>query len=274
MKLLRWFRQVCLPLCLLGPAVVPALAEFQVPPAPPRFLFDGAGLLDQRGKEGLENRLLNLNEERGLQIGIGIFPSLEGEPLEDVSLRIAEAWKPGFKGSNDGLLLTVFLKEKKVRIDVGYGLEGSVTDSIAGRIIREQLAPHFRAGQYAGGLAASVDALAAAARGQTLPPPARLRGRGEPSHPAATVSIMAVAILLTVLVLVGRLARSGRVLHGHKRAGDDLPFWLLLLLSQRGPSSKGGFFGGGGGGFFGGGGFGGGSFGGGSFGGGGASGGW
>lgn len=274
MKLDPRIRRAIAPLVFLGLLCSPALAEFQVPQAPARFVFDGAGLLDATGKRNLEDRLLYLNEERGLQIGVGVFRSLEGEALEDLSLRIAEAWKPGFKGRNDGILLTVFLKEKKVRIEVGYGLEGAVTDSIAGRIIREQLAPNFRAGQYASGLTAAVEALSAAARGQTLPPPARTHGRGKTAHSASTVAIVVVAIILALLGLVSRIARNGRVLHGRKHAGDDLPFWLLLLLSQGGHSRRGGIFGGGGGGggFFGGGG--GGSFGGGSFGGGGASGGW
>ncbi|MBP7148682.1 MAG: TPM domain-containing protein [Acidobacteria bacterium] len=261
----------------LGCAGGGALAEFQVPPAPPRFVLDAAGLLDDDGRRALEDRVLQLNAERGLQIGVGIFPSLEGEEIEDVSIRIAEAWQPGFKGRDDGLLLTVFLQEKKVRIEVGYGLEGAIPDITAGRIIREQIAPAFRQRDYAGGLMGAVNALAAAAENETLPPPRAGAARGEGDFPVAALMFVVLIVALSVFQAIARRAVRRRTLNGRMHSRDDLPLWLLLLLGSSSSSSRrrgGGWHGGGfggGGGFFGGGG---GSFGGGSFGGGGASGGW
>jgi uncharacterized protein len=254
--------------CLLAPA--PALA-FEVPPAPPRFVHDGPDLLPQGAQQRLEQRLMKLHREEGLQIGVAIVQSLEGEALERASMAIAEAWQPGFAERDDGLLIAIFLAERRVRIEVGYGLEGAVPDITAGRVIRHRITPAFRQGRYGAGLLDAVNALAAAAQGETVPPPRTGGGGGGASATRAAGSIGQLLVLgLVLLAIFGRL-RAGRRRHlGRQgRAGAGLPLWLLLLSGGR--RGGGGGFGGG----FGGGGFGGGaSFGGGGFGGGGASGGW
>lgn len=249
----------------------PVMAEFEVPPPPPRFVYDGAGLLDAPSRSQLENQLLELNRTRGLQIGVAIFPSLEGEPLEEATLAVAERWQPGFKGRDDGLLIAVFLAERKVRVEVGYGLEGAVTDLVAGRVIRERIVPAFRGKRYAEGLMDAVAALAAAAKGETVPPPRQQGQRARGSGSGVAVVIQLVIFLLILVAVIGHKRALYRRTLG-RGAGRDLPFWLWLLINsgRGGGRGGGGFFGGGGGGFGGGGG----GFGGGSFGGGGASGGW
>ncbi len=251
-------------------------AAFDVPAAPLRFVHDGAGALQPSERRALEDRLMQLNLQHKLQIGVAIFPSLEGESLEDVSLRIAEAWRPGFKGKDDGVLLTVFMQERKIRIEVGYGLEGKLTDATSARIIREQLAPEFRAGDVAGGLRAAVDAIAAAALGQAPPPPSARTTL--PRGQRGTPGLLCVGLFIFFLFMsMVRSSRRSR-LYGRGVRPGGLPWWAWLLIGnatsnrRRGGWGGGGGFGGGGGGFGGGGG--GGSFGGGSFGGGGASGGW
>ena len=139
-------------------AAAPAFG-FTIPPPPPRFVYDGAGLLPANQKAALEERVLAISRRSGVQVAVAIFPSLEGEALEDVTIRVAEAWKPGQKSRDNGAIIALFLKEKKIRIEVGYGLEGAVPDGVAGRIIRDVIAPEFRRGDFAGGLAAGADAI-------------------------------------------------------------------------------------------------------------------
>lgn len=264
MRPARAGRRLALAFLALALLAAPSWA-LTIPPAPARFVYDGAGLLDASSRRALEQRLMALNREKGLQIGVAIFPSLEGEPLEEATLAIAEAWQPGFRERDDGLLIAIFLAERKVRIEVGYGLEGAVTDLLAGRIIRQRIAPAFREKDYAGGLIDAVDTLAAAAAGETVPPARRSERRSRSRGGASILQL--IALLIVVLATV--LSRFSRRRRGISSRGSDLPFWLWLLLW--GGRGGGGGFGGGGGGFGGGGGA---SFGGGSFGGGGASGGW
>jgi uncharacterized protein len=196
---------------------------------------------------------------------VATFPSLEGEALEDVSMRIAEAWRPGLKGKDTGILVTLFMAERKLRIEVGYGLEATIPDITAGRIIRNVMVPEMRAGRPAAAIDGAVDALAAVARGEKLPERVRKKDKGIPP-------LLALLLLFGVISVVSRIARGqarrGRGLGRH----GSIPWWLPLLGG--GGGRGGGWSGGGfGGGSFGGGG-GGGGFSGGSFGGGGASGGW
>jgi uncharacterized protein len=234
-------------------------------------VYDGAGLLDPQQKAALEEKVLSIGRRTGIEVGVAIFPSLEGEALEDVTVRLAEAWKPGQKAKDNGAIIALFMKEKKIRIEVGYGLEGAVPDAVAGRIIRDVLAPEFRRGAFEEGLAAAADAIATRATGGEVPDRSDDVARGQR---AVRVGARAVPAVLFVIIFMFisfiRAVTRPRVFG--RAGGSSLPWWLLLFLSNRGGrgggSGGGGFFGGGGGGGGGGG------FGGGSFGGGGASGGW
>jgi uncharacterized protein len=197
-----------------------------------------------------------------VQVVVAIFPSLEGESLEDVSIRLAERWRVGQKGLDNGAIFVVFVRERRVRLEVGYGLEASVPDLVAGQIIREQMAPRFREGRYAAGLEAGVRAVYQRVEAK----PAAARRAPGPSR------LLPLALLLVVAVIIGfvvmnqlphlRANRRGYTAgHGGWSVPPVGPWW-------GGGSGRGGGFGGGG---FGGGGF---SGGGGGFGGGGASGEW
>ena len=220
------------------------------------------------------------------------IPSLEGEDLEEYSIRVAETWGIGQKEYDNGVLLLVSQAERKVRIEVGYGLEGRLTDLQSGRIIDYEIVPSFKAGNFDEGFLRGTDAIVAAVRGEyegkgpAVSAPARRSGR------ASFVPFFVLAIILSVIGSRKRIisAVAGAILLPLV-ALFALPFsWLLLLLmlpagffgglllpgiflfsSRRwGGGYRGGGFGGSGGGFSGGG-F---SGGGGGFGGGGASGGW
>jgi len=234
--------------------IAAALAlSLEVPPQPLGRVNDFAGLLSPGERARIEARLRAIEEATSNQFAVAIFRSLEGESLEDFSIRLADAWKVGQKGRDNGLLLLIFTEDRKIRIEVGSGLEGVITDALSGRVIRDVLAPRFREGRYAEGILAAVDALDRVSRGEFDALPPERRGLSGP--------IAGLIPFLLFLGFLGFLRALRRTVHYGPRSRRRHPggFWWI------GP---GGFFGGGGG--FGGG-FGGG---GGGFGGGGASGGW
>lgn len=113
---------------------------------------DYANLLTQQEQQQLENTLADYERQTSNQLAVLIIPSLAGESLEDYSIRVVDKWKLGQKGKNNGLLLLIAWQEKKIRIEVGYGLEPTVTDAFSGEVIREIIAPAFRQGDYYQGI--------------------------------------------------------------------------------------------------------------------------
>ena len=201
---------------------------------------------------------------------LAVFRSLEGESLEDFSIRLAEKWRVGQKGLDDGAIVLVFVQDRKLRIEVGYGLEGAIPDIEAARIIREVIAPRFREGRYAAGLEAGVRTLYARVEGK---PPAERRGkaRGGGSHFPFWGVVGFFAILAVIAAMLMREAATTR---GFNRGGYTAgrggwgipPIIMFPGMGGRGRRDNDDDRGGGGfGGFSGGGG---------SFGGGGASGDW
>lgn len=276
---------LCLP-ALLFP--IWGWAEVAVPPLQAR-VTDLTGSLSPDPRQGLEAKLAALEQEKGSQMAVLLLPSTQPETIEQYGIRVAEAWKLGREGVDDGVLLLVAKDDRAVRIEVGYGLEGVIPDAVAKRVIEEVILPRFRAGDLAGGLDAGVDALAGLVRGESLPaPPAGRSARAnvnvlENALPVAMLFVFVVGGLLRALL--GRLLGAG-VAGGVALAGAWLllgsllaavvialvVFVITLAGNARGGVYRGGHGGfGGGGGGFGGGGF---SGGGGGFGGGGASGRW
>lgn len=228
---------------------VPAAAR-DIPPAPREFVYDEAGWLDAGAERALIQKLLQFERETSNQILVAVFRSLEDEDLADFSQRVAEAWGVGQKQQNNGILLAIYAADKLVDIEVGYGLEGAVTDLIAAQIIENEVRPAFRAGRFREGIFAAVDALMAASKGE-------YEGTGRANTDRDQRDSFHFPFWLIFLLFI--------VLGG----GRGRRWWLgPLLFSSMGRRGGGGF---GGGGFGGGGSFGGG---GGSFGGGGARGGW
>lgn len=165
-----------------------------VPPLTGRIV-DLARLLPSDVAAALSAELEAHEAKTGNQVALLTIPSLEGEPLEDFSHRVATTWKLGRKGTDNGVLLLVVTRERKVRIEVGYGLEGTLTDARASRIIREEIVPRFRAGDFPGGIAAGLRAILGTIEG-TYTAPAR---------PPASQAAAGVSAILTLLlaVLVG-----------------------------------------------------------------------
>ena len=240
-----------------------------MPPPPTARVNDYAGVLSAADRTRLEDKLAAAERTSGAQMVIAIFPSLEGESLEDVSIRLAERWKVGHKGVDNGVILLVFLQERKLRIEVGYGLEPVITDAVSAGIIRDAIAPRFRERRYAAGLEAAVDEVFARIGGGRAPP--RARGPAMPK-PVANATLLLMLLIFGVFgvaifsAIRSSLRRGYTVDRGGWRAHPPISWggggpWI---------GGGGGSFGGGGGGDSGGG-F---SGGGGSFGGGGASGDW
>jgi len=221
--------------------------SLEVPSRPANYVTDMAGLLTSQQISTLDKLLASFESKTSNQIAILIVKSLEGENLEDFSIRVAETWKLGQKDKDNGILLFIALKERKIRIEVGYGLEGVVPDGLAGSIIRHEIGPYFRKGQYYQGLEAGLRALMSATAGEYRP-----TAKSKKTKNVAFSSF--IFFILILFFIISRLFGRRRY-----RRSSSMFFW------------GGGGFGGG----FGGGGFGGGfSGGGGGFGGGGASGGW
>ncbi len=274
-------------------AAAPALTF----PRPSGYVNDLAHLLDPAARTQLEERLSQYDRETGNQIAVAIFPDLRGVPINEFAVRLEEAWKVGRKGRDNGVLLLVAVKERQVRIEVGYGLESKITDADAGAIIRDVIAPAFRAGRFGDGLIAATDRLIGLSGIGPVASPVGQRPDGQrPSGVGFLGENGAPIILFLVFIAVSwgayraglrRCPRCGTVLRRTARgAGPGVGTIQVLVCPRCGYREKNivkqvygmmpGWVGGGGGwgtgGFSGGGGFGG--FGGGSSGGGGASGGW
>ncbi|MBB5347227.1 TPM domain-containing protein [Desulfoprunum benzoelyticum] len=279
--------------CLHLPATR-ALA-LEIPPLKGR-VNDYAAMLAPATVDQLERSLTAFEQEQSTQIVVLTVASLEGDSLEDFSLRVAETWKIGRQGLDNGALLLVARDDRKIRIEVGYGLEGRLTDLTAGRIIRDVITPQFRNGSFDQGVINGVSVMMAAVKGEfSAEQIAAQRGDGQVDF-GSLVGPFLIGLFF-ISRLVGRNKMVTASLGGI--AAPTLGFlafggrWLTLLAlvpigfvagfliaaiagattstrSGRGTWSGGGF-GGASGGFGGGGGF---SGGGGGFGGGGASGGW
>jgi uncharacterized protein len=223
-------------------------ADVTIPPPPTRHFNDGAGLVSAEDATRLDAKLRDFEDQTSTQIVVAIFPELPEPSLEDFTVRTAQAWRVGQKKLNNGAILFVFVKDRRARIEVGYGLEGALPDAICKDILEDRLAPEFRAGRYAAGIEAAVDAMIQATRGEYH----AARRRPAPRS-AGNFNCVTIGVLL-------------------------LFFGVPILFRRRGWRTYGGggwWTGGWGGGGWGGGGGGGGfSGGGGSFGGGGASGSW
>jgi uncharacterized protein len=245
-------------------AVLP-LAALDVPPAPSRWVTDNAGMLGGTEADLLNRKLSDFEQQTGAQFIVYIFKSLQGESLEDFTIRCVEKWKVGQKKYDNGLVLFIFADDHKTRVEVGYGLEGTITDAVSSRVLRDLLRPKFQQGDYSGGINAAADELMRRIRTGEKPvePMQPRQGQGQ-GRSSGDIGIVPLLILLFVIFFVVAPMFSRR---RSGCGGCVLPF---LFSGGRGIT-----FGGGGGGF-GGGGFGGGGFsgGGGGFGGGGASGDW
>ena len=219
---------------------------------------DYANVLQTSQAQALESQLAQLERDTGHQVAVLTVPTLDGEDIEGFSIRVAENWKIGKKGYDNGAILVVAVKDRRLRLEVGYGLEGVLPDAIAKRVTADYIVPHFRQQDYAGGIVAGITAVDKVIRKEPLPEAARKKTQSRGWNMNSPIMI---AITFAILGLMGFASTSGRQRNSmwgtRGRRGGPMIFG--------GPSGwgGGGFGGGGGGGGF--------SGGGGSFGGGGSS---
>lgn len=286
--------RVLLALCLLlptGTGFAQALAPIPAMDAP---VVDTTGTLDADTRAGLDAQARALQQRKGSQLQILMVASTQPEDMDSYAVRAFDQFKLGRQGVSDGVLLVVAKDDRRVRIEVGYGLEGAITDAQSGRIIQEYITPKFREGDYAGGLIEASAMLAKLIDGEPLPPPLASpgdTGSGEPDWVLAVfIALFGAGFLRGVLGRLPALVRG--VVSGLVVAGIallmSLAWWLVGLAGLIGlvfgmlGAGGGMFVGSGGSGGYSGGGWGGGgggggggwSGGGGSSGGGGASGSW
>jgi uncharacterized protein len=157
-------------LALLLSWVLPAFALVAVPPLTGRVV-DQTGTLSSGDIAQLTQTLADLERRKGSQIAVLIVPTTDGEAIEQFSLRVAEAWKIGRKKIDDGALLVIAKNDRRLRIEVGYGLEGVLTDVTSKRIIDEVITPKFKNGDFAGGISAGVNRIIGLVNGEKLPEP-------------------------------------------------------------------------------------------------------
>jgi uncharacterized protein len=228
-----------------------------VPAHPSQYVVDLAGVLDADTRAGLNARLKALENETATQMVVLTINSLEGEAIENFSHQTAVKWRIGQKGKDNGVLLTVAVKDRKYRIEVGYGLESTLPDSLVGSLGREFLVPNFKKGDFAAGLVALVteisdrltivpEAAVSAEAEPTAAPATEVPGDGKtPSQMGLLATIIFVIVMLPALALI-----VPRLLWARKR-GSRVSFWGSGSGSSSGDwssgdSDSGGFSGGGG----------------------------
>lgn len=163
---------------------------------------DETGTLSDYEIQLLENKLKLLEDSTGSQIVVVMIPSTGSESIEEYSIRLAEQWKIGRKGVDDGIILLIAKNDRKLRIEVGYGFEGALPDAVAARIINEIITPDFRNGDFADGIRAGTDALIRIAYGESfaLPPSAKPSGSGI-SDIVILIIFLISAVAFVVLVV-------------------------------------------------------------------------
>jgi uncharacterized protein len=235
----------------------------EVPPPPDTYVTDRAGILSSETEARLELILAQFEAATSNQVVIATFPSLEGESLEDFSIRLAERWKPGQKEKDNGVILLIFRDERQIRIEVGYGLEGALPDVLAGEIIQNAIVPNFKAGQFDQGALQGTQAILQAIQGEY-----KGGGAGDRLPNSENKNLIFAVLLIAFVLFLLDTIRYSIYFFGHHAVRDRygwlewfIRFSILLALlnvliriliysaaSGRGgySGSRGGFSGGGG----------------------------
>jgi uncharacterized protein len=222
-----------------------------IPPKPPGYFNDYAGVVSKEAALRFNEQLAQFERETSDQVVVAIFPKMQSDSdVADYTQRVAQAWGVGRKKQSNGVVLFVFVQDRKMFIQVGYGLEGALPDVTAFDITEYQIKPHFRNNDYEGGLAAGIDSICKAIRGE-------YKGSGktvaEQRGNAGPPGILLFIIFVVVLIVISRVVR-GLGGYGYS-SGRGGPIFLPIGGGGGGWSSGGGFSGfSGGGGSFGGGG--------------------
>jgi uncharacterized protein len=229
-----------------------ARAAEVMPPAPAHYFNDYVPVVSMATAAQLNRQLEDFERATSSQILVTVFPKMQSDSsIEDYTLRVAQSWRIGRKDKNNGAVLFVFVQDRKMFLQVGYGLEGAIPDALAKRIIEDEIKPHFRSGDYEGGLRAGVTAILQAARGE-------YKGTGHTVTERTGVPTWMIGIIVAfiILILLGRLLSHSMGGAVYTRGGRTTSYWGWGgggFSSGGGGGSSGGGFSGGGGSFGGGG---------------------
>ncbi len=204
----RWLGLLAAGVLLAGFAC--ARAEVAVPPLKAR-VTDLTGTLSAQQIRDLESRLNAFERSKGSQIAVLMLPTTAPETIEEYSIRVADAWKIGRARVDDGVILVVAKNDRKLHVEVGRGLEGAIPDAVAKRVVSDVIAPHFRTGDFYGGVAAGTDALMKLIEGEGLPAP---RSRVTVNGVHRTIDLQTIFLLFVALVVTDAIFRRlfGRVI--------------------------------------------------------------
>lgn len=251
-------------LVLLAMLLLPRLAQAQTFPQLTGPVVDAGNVIPDDAETRIAQKLVAFNQQTGRQLQVATVPDLQGYEISDYGYRLGRAWGIGNKDKNDGVILLIAPTERKVRIEVGYGLEGTLTDALSSQIIRKEIVPRFKAGDMPGGIEAGTDALIAQLQ---LPPDQASAVAAKAAKSTQSSGIdpgfviwLLIFVFFFVLPMIRRMAGGKRY---HSSGLGPIIMWNVLDGMSRG--GGGSSWGGGGGGWSGGGG---------SFGGGGSSGSW
>ncbi len=203
-----------------------AAAAIAVPPLKSR-VTDLTNTLNPNQRAALEQTLAEFEARKGSQIAVLLVPTTQPETVEQYAVRVEETWKLGRKGIDDGVLLVVAKDDRRLRIEVGYGLEGVLPDAAAKRIIEEDITPRFKQGDFYGGIRAGVDRIMRTIEGEPLPPPRAAQGA---RHGGADVAQWLFP-LFAFFVIGGAILKSvfGRFVGGGVVGGAlGLAIWVLF----------------------------------------------
>ncbi|MGY0571579.1 TPM domain-containing protein [Bradyrhizobium sp. RDM12] len=207
----------------------PASADVAVPQLTGRVV-DRTGTLSSSDIAALSQKLSDFETRKGSQIAVLIVPTTDPETIEQFSIRVAEAWKIGRKKVDDGAILVVAKNDRHLRIEVGYGLEGALTDVTSRRIIDEVITPKFRDGDFAGGISAGVERMMRVVDGEPLPVPSRTVNFANLDE----IGPLAPVVLFASLIVGGFLrALLGRLL-GSVATGSVIAILALLIIGSAG----------------------------------------
>ena len=201
-------------------------AQLAVPPLKAR-VTDLSGTLTEQQRTALEERLAAFEARKGSQIAVLLLPTTQPETIEQYGIRVGEQWKVGRKGVDDGAILIVAVKDRTLRIEVGYGLEGALPDAIAKRIVDDYIVPRFKSGDFYGGIDAGITRMMAVIDGEPLPPPQSKSGGKAGTQGFEQLLVIGFMLVFVVGGMIraalGRFAGSGVI-----GVIGGIAAWLIL----------------------------------------------
>ena len=229
-----------------------AFAAEVIPPAPSQYFNDYAHVVSPATAAELNRQLEQFERDTSSQILVAVYPKMESDSsIEDYTVRVKQAWRVGQKGKDNGVVLFVFAQDHKMYIQVGYGLEGALPDALAKQIIENEIKPHFRNGDFDGGLRAGVTAVLAATTGEYKGTGQTVADRSLSNQSGTPDWVIWLFVVVIFIAFIGRLLSYGAGGTVYSRSGRIVSYGGFGGMWAGG---GGGFSSGGGGGFSGGGG--------------------